>query len=237
MNRIIGITRTSASRPELLKVSTESLVKHLKFSGDLYIAYHEDTLNVNGSDECEKYLFGDASILFAPDIYKRDDPPVTQVMSLTWLIEQMDMEYFLNWEDDFEAVRDIDLDLACKIMDENPDVNQIAFHKRQTMSHRGTFIKQEVERSGVKLTTDPHWTVCPAIWRREFIMRYWIDPTPGAHPAWWINPIIKGRGNRNPQWIIDNAGHYFLGGIGELAYCYHLGMGKSLREGHYVFEG
>lgn len=240
--KVLDIMRTSASRPELLRVSTESLAKYLKFSGRLRIFYHEDVLNRVGSDECIRYLNENAPESMRPYRLQVDDPPITQIMSMTWLIERMETKYFLNWEDDHEALREVDLDLACTVLDENPDVNQIAFHKRQTMSNRYSFIKKEVMRSGVKLTTNPHWAFTPAIWRKSFIMRYWKPPyTDGRNvvdnPVWWLNPKIKGgQSMRSAKWIIGNSGHYFMGGIGEHAFCYHIGGGKSLREGDYEFS-
>jgi len=237
-DRVIDVMRTSASRPELLKISTETLAKHLKWSGKLNVFYHEDVLNGKGSDECERYLFEDAPKLLAPNTFKKDLPPITQMMSLTWLVEQMRTEYFLNWEDDYEALREIDLDIAVKILDENKDVNQIAFHKRATMHNRYTFIKREVVRSGFKLVTNPHWAFTPAIWRRSFIMQYWRPPyTPGINPVWWLNPLIKkSHSMRSAKWIIKNSGHYFMGQFQEPAFCYHIGGGKSLREGDYKFD-
>jgi len=41
---------------------------------------------------------------------------------------------------------------------------------------------------------------------------------------------------RDADWVIANTGTYFLGRIGGGHYTTHLGGGKSLREGHYVWK-
>lgn len=233
---ILDVMRTSASRPELLKISTETLMGKIKFSGKLRFWVHEDVINRRGSDECIRYLQEESPMPL--HILEVDDPPVTQIMSMTWLIGHMESRYFLNWEDDYEALRTIDLDLICKIMDENGDVNQIAFHKRSIYTHRYSWPKKQVERSGTALVTNPHWAFTPAVWRKSFIMDYWQPPyEAGANPVWWLNPKVK-RSNsmRTAKWIVENSGHYFLGEFGEPAFCYHIGGGKSLREGDYKFD-
>jgi len=235
-NTTIDVIRTSASRPEMLKASTKSLAKHLKWDGELRIILHEDVLNRKASDECLHYATHGNDMVF--DIIKEDDPPISQLMSLTWLINKTETPFFLNWEDDFEAVRDISLNDAVKILEENPDVNQIAFHKRATMHNRYTFIKREVVRSGFKLVTNPHWAFTPAVWRKSFIMNYWKKPfDPGCNPVWWLNKRTKqGHAMKSAKWIIKNTGHYFMGQFQEPAFVFHMGGGKSLREGDYKFD-
>ena len=91
--------RTSASRPELLKESTESLLKNLKYSGKLRWFLHEDVLNREGSNKCVEY----SKSLGIYEKVEVNQPPIGQGMSLSWLIDQVSTPYVLNWEDDFIA--------------------------------------------------------------------------------------------------------------------------------------
>lgn len=231
MKRMIDIVRTSASRPDLLQRSTESLLEKILWDGDTRMILHEDVLNKEASNKCIKWA--EKSGLF--DIIEVSNPPITQGPSLCWLMSKITSEYFLNWEDDFLAVRPIDLNLVVKVMDENKDVNQIAFHKRQTMSNRHGWPKKEVVRSGVWLTTNPHWAFTPSIERTSFIKPQWVDLPKFSNPVWIINPIVKKTNvMRSAEWLIENVGCYFLGKIGESAFSKHIGEGQSVRKGETV---
>lgn len=228
---MIDVIRTSASRPDLLEKSTESFNKFVKYSGGLRVLFHEDMLNRPESKKClqiaERFKFN--------DIYSHY-PPITQGPSLDFLLRKTETTYVLNFEDDWEALREIDLDLAVKIMEENPDVNQIAYHKRKTMADRAGWVKKVVERSGIKLTTNPHWAFTPALWRRDFIMKYWKTPPAEENPVWFINPLVKRRrGMPDADYMIKHVGAYFMGPIREPAFIWHLGFQNSVREGERKF--
>jgi|WetSurMetagenome_2_1015567.scaffolds.fasta_scaffold03350_11 hypothetical protein len=222
----LDIMRTSASRPTLLKQSTESLLKNLKFSGELRWVFHEDFLNKERSNECVDYI----NSLDINKVLLIDKSAVGQGASLTKLLDAVEAKYVLNWEDDYTAEREIDLDLVVKILEENNDVNQVSFWKRQTMAEKPGFKKKEVVRSGQILTTNPHWAFTPAIWRVSFIKPRWQN---GPQIHWHMQPILKGgQGMRDADWIIANLGTYHLGPIGENKYSFHIGWGDhSLRCG------
>ena len=220
----IDIVRMSASRPDLLKESTETLMQHLKFSGELRWLFHEDVLNKKRSDECIEYI----NSLDIDKVLVVDDPPITNGPGLTNLLKSTNTSYVIQWEDDYRCERDIDLDLVCKVLDENPGVNQIAFNKRSTMSEKPGFVKKEVTRSGVKLMTNPHWAFTPAIWRMSYIMPKWSCQKGFIH--WHINSILKGS-LKQADWVINNTGTYYLGTNGEPRFCFHIGYERSLRNG------
>lgn len=224
----IDIIRTSASRPNCLKKSTESLMQKLKWEGSIRMILHEDFIRKSLSEECWKYA-QEAGIF---PVVRKDDPPLTQGCSLHWCISKTTTPYVLNWEDDWEAIRTIDLDTCVKIMEENPDVNQIAFHKRKIMTNRHGWPKKEVVRSGITLTTNPHWAFTPALWRMSFVRTWWQRPPRGNNPVWFCNQIVKKSSEmRSAEWMIENVGCYFLGGFREPAFVNHLGFKKSVRLG------
>ena len=221
---MIDIIRMSASRPDLLKESTESLIQRLKFSGKLRWIFHEYVLDVSRSNQCIAYING----LNVDKVLMVDNPPITHGPSITKLLHSTTTPYVIHWEDDYRCERDIDLDLVCKILDENPGVNQICFNKRSTMSEKPGFKKKEVVRSGQTLMTNPHWAFIPAIWRMSYIMPRW--KSQGGFIHWYVNRILKGgRETQSADWVIANTGTYYLGGNGESRYSFHIGWKRSLR--------
>ena len=225
---MIDIIRISASRPDLLTKSTESMIKNIKYSGELRYHLHEDVLNSRLSDECLKYA--NESKVFTT-IYS-DNPPIGQGPSLSMMLDNVASEYVIHWEDDYELIQPLDLDMVVKILDENKDVNQICFHKRRIMKEKPGYVKIQVERSGVELTTNPHWAFMPAIWRMSYIMPKWKSFPMNIH--WEMNHILKGGKNIENidcNWVIKNTGTYYLGAIGHGHYTNHIGFERSLREG------
>jgi hypothetical protein len=226
----IDIIRTSASRPGLLKMSTRSLMGHLKFSGQTIVHLHEDVLNHDLSKDVIRY----AKDCGFYDNIKIDNPPKGQGGSLTWLIEQTRSKYVLNIEDDYDVLRDIDLDRIVQIMDQSEGtetvVNQVCLNKRKTMAEKPDFKKVEIEIDGQVLTTNPHWALIPAVWRMSFIKPRWVNFKQNHH--WDLNNKMKGQeANRPPDWVIKNTGTYYLGPIKEPAYVKHVGEQRSVRIG------
>jgi len=234
---MIDIMRTSASRPSLLKESTETMLEHLKYSGKLRWFLHEDVLNRESSDECVKY----SRSLGIYEKVEVNQPPIGQGLSLSWLIEQVETPYVINWEDDYIAKQDIDLDLCVAIFDQHKDINQIAFQKRPIMGEKPGFKKKQISRKvkmkdeiiDVDLVVNPHWAFIPSIYRASYLKSKWVKESGQIH--WSFNARLKG-GNgvkRDANWVMANTGTYFLGKIEHGWYTYHIGGGKSLREGDY----
>jgi hypothetical protein len=147
-----------------------------------------------------------------------DNPNVGHGKSLDRLLMSTQTKYVLNWEDDWRMLRDIDLTELVQLMNKYDVINQICFHKRKIMSEKkyngGVFQKQEINYDGITLTTNLHWAFQPALWRKSFIMKYWIYGC-GNNVAWNINHKMKGHiKNFDAKYVIENFGTYFYGGIG-----------------------
>ena len=224
----IDVIRMSASRPDLLVISTESLQRHLKFDGQLRFLLHEDYLNNDLSDKCVSYA--ESTGLF--DVIVKDNPKIGQGRSLTKMLKMVNTKYIIHWEDDYELLCDLDLNTVVRLLDNNEDINQISFQKRQIMSEKPGFKKIEITRDYLKLTTNPHWAFIPAIWRVSFIQPKWVEFENDIH--WRINDILKGKRSvveADANWVIKNTGTYYFGGIDEGHYTNHIGSSRSLREG------
>jgi hypothetical protein len=244
----IDLMRTSASRPDFLIKSTESLQNMLKFSGTIRWIVHEDCIHKELSNKVMDYVKG------SYNIYESHFPPLGQGDSLSWLMERVSSKYVLNFEDDFEPIKEIDVDKLVDLMEKHTDINQIAFHKRPIMSQRGDFKKVTIVRDGIDLTTNPHWAFTPSLFRLSFLKPKWRSFSVDVN--WGMNSVIKG-GKRliSAEWVMQNTGTYFLGRpknknmlienggtmdreeydkVDNGFYAYHLGQSDgSVREGKY----
>lgn len=193
---------------------------------------HEDFLNPKASEEAVAYA--KKSGIF--DIILTSRPPIGQGLSLGRLMMNVRAPYILCWEDDWELLREIRLEDCLKIMEENPDVHQIAFNKRDTMKDVSGFKKLEIERSGFKLVTSPHWRITPALWRTSFIRPRWIFHD-NRHFNWILNDHLKqGMKELTPEWIVQNLGTYYFGKFDEKQFVRHLGENQSLRLEQYQWH-
>jgi hypothetical protein len=223
----IDILTTSASRFYCFKVMMESLKKNLHYTGSFRHILHEDVIDQKDSDAIVK-LAQDNNF----DKIKVTDPIGGQGPAVTWLFSQVKSKYFLFWEDDWELTKPIDLDSIVNLMECHNKVNQISFHKRPIMARNAWFVKKTINLDGVDLTTSMHWTFPPAIWRYDFIKKYFQSYTGGL-PEWQLCAAIKGHGIES-QWdadkVMDTSGTYFLGKIGEGHYVRGLADDDSRRK-------
>jgi len=196
---MIDIIRTSASRPELLRCSTESILKNLKFSGVINWFLNEDVLNSKASKECVDYSHN-------LNIYKEiqvNERPKKHTNAFYWLFERVSSPYFMFWEDDYELLQIYEFpeckstydkykwpELSCKkcktslvelptnvdllinLMETHNNINEICFPKRDILPDKPDFNKKPITIDGTNLTVCHHWYISPAIWRTAFIRPY-----------------------------------------------------------------
>lgn len=198
--------RTSASRPDFLRTSTEALRKYLKYDGGFRWLIHEDVLNDEWSKQCIDYI-NEVGIYNMSIV---DQTPIGQGSSLTFLLEKTESPYILNVEDDYELIKHLDLNPLVELMDTHTEINQIAFFKRRISWKRGNnFIKEQLVINGIPLVTNPHWAFTPALWRASYIKPLWENFNKNIH--WRMNDKLKGDISRDSQWVRKNTGTYFLG--------------------------
>ena len=225
----IDVLTTSASRFYCLKPVIESLQKNIHYTlGSFRHVLHEDVFDRDDSDKIIQFAQNNN---FAE--IKVDDPSVGQGPSVGWILTQIQSDYFLYWEDDWELIKPIDLDAIINLMETHRNINQISFHKRTIGATNTWFNKKTITLNGIDLTTSMHWTFPPAIWRYDFIKKY-IQNYTGGLPEWQLCSAIKGHGKES-QWDADKvmreSGTYFLGKIGEGHYVKCLSIGDSKRKG------
>jgi hypothetical protein len=138
----IDIIRTSASRPDLLKISTQSILDHLKFSGKINWFLHEDVLNDAASEECIKYS---ESLGIYTKIGK-NNPPLGHSESFYWLIDRITSDFFMFWEDDYELLQVFE----CL----NPDCRKKTTNKYKVKTGRGLEICELCGSEFIESPTD-----------------------------------------------------------------------------------
>lgn len=227
MKLVIG--RTSASRPKTLEQSTKSLFLNMKFSGRVIHVLNEDVVEKGLSQEL--LYWAHSSHRF--DKIFVNDPPTCQSEGIRRMLKcaiDIGAEYYFNFEDDWIFDQPVNIDKIIELMENNPGINQIAFHKRIPVD-RTDFKKWELRVDGVNLITNIHWTVIPSIWRVSYAKRFVdvkIMPTNNASGI--FNKVLK-RKNQPAHWVIGNVGSYYLGKIGDPGskYVTHIGDDISRR--------
>jgi len=194
--------------------------------------YHEAVLRSEDSEKCLKFIH-DTQVF---DVIESTKNPKGQGVNITKMLKLCQSPYFIHWEDDMLALRPLNIARVYHIFEHASDVNQIAFNRRDTMDEVSGWKKIEVERAGTKLTTSPHWRYTPAMWRMSWIMPRW-KCFEGNNSHWVMNDHLRNlpdEGRENPTkvaaWVMRHMGTYYLGGIGERAYCTHIGAGRSGRQ-------
>lgn len=214
---MVSIAIKSASRPKYLRRTLRSLRKYLNFGGlEEDWVVHEDVLELEKSASC--LLVFDEEL----DNYGlKLSPPGTcqnNAKSIEKLINICPNKYMVHWEDDWELLKEVDLEKIVNVMEYNDDINMICFNRgfNKPYSH----IKYETWRSGSPLVECYDWVLFPAVWRTEFVkerfdVKYIKDN---------CDDIGKMLGRFG-----EGLGVYFWGGFGNGKYIKHIGA-RSTRD-------
>jgi len=222
----LAVCITSASRPNLLKESFKSAKKYLKIQKAGKLILHEDFFDEEKSNQnihWAKYEGDfDAIITSNPRIGL-----IGTIRNILGLSSGYNKRYMLRLCDDFVFTKHIDITKLIKLMDNNPEINQIIFNKRINNSFKGNFIKEEIKIDGIKLTTSPRWSSLNSIWRTDFMLDCFeccfekINGTGGQYNPWKTftehleDELDFKSDDIDAEWIIENLGCYLYGGIGD----------------------
>jgi hypothetical protein len=227
MEKVIEIMIDSASRPNLLKQTLPVIIDNLKFSGKLVWMFHEAVLIKEKSDENLEYI----KSLGIFDVIKCNTSPSGEGISIKNILEVTKSKYFIHWEDDYIPLRNIDLDEMYEIM-ENSGINQLIFHRRDTMHEVAGWIKGEYTINGKVFTTSPHWRYIPSLWRLSYIKPIWLKCNmTGPNSHWTINDELQKDMQviKTHEMVSKTMKTFYYGPIGEPAFCKHIGYGYSNR--------
>ena len=241
----IDVFRTSASRPWQLEKSHPTLLKHLKYSGELRYHLIESVMVKKLSEKCVEW--GKANGYTVHII----DPARGQGCAVRYALDHaITSKYALKWEDDFQAEVDIPLDNCVDVMGQYPKVNQICFNKRRTLAEKGAYgipnWKKEqryfVLENGkvIPLVVKEKWWFGSALWRVDFIkpkFKFWDTNTHNMlNDVVLLPPVVehaKQAGRERPiaSDVEEVLGTYIYGKTGDPRMVFHAGIGDSLWSG------
>jgi len=216
--KVLDILITSASRPDLLQHTVESMQEKLKFSGEFRWLLHEDVLDKKKSAEVlhwNKY-----SLLFDKVIVS--EPRVSLGYSIGMMIPYIKSFIFFRSDDDWEYVEKLDLDVFWDMFEKYEKINQIIFNKRCIDEYKRNFKRKSIKFNDIWLTVTRQWGWLPSLWRTDFVRRNYKIRAIDCSIDFMDR--IRHREDVNADWIIENMGSYFLGKIGDKgAYIKHIG--------------
>jgi len=217
MSNKIDVLINSASRPEYLEKSLITLFDKFKFSGKVRYLFHEDVIDEKRSQKCLDIV--NETKKFQTIVIT--NPSIGHGYAIKKMLSLIETDIIFRTEDDYEYLKEIDVDKIVKLFVDTPDINQVLLNKRPNMEMQSGVLQKEVIRNGVKLTTSYRWHFTPGFWRMK-----WIHPR--FVPYGFACRMSKGLEVGAPKpmtvdWMIKNIGCYFYEGFKEGEYISHIG--------------
>lgn len=229
--RAIDVVVWGGSRPHLFWKTIEAFHKHIKFDGRIRFFLEDGDRDHELALESQEIAQQN----------KFDGINIEQVNSYGYaMTNAMDRwvtsSYMFSLEDDWEFVRDIDLNIVIDLMDKYEILRQVRFNKRHTMGAKGigeqTFYKLErdfyLNDKQYILTTGDKWTMLPALWKMSYLRPRWEGAF--SHGFWHITNALYAADNikvpatkEAPLIIRDKMGFWIWGKIGNPPYVKHNG--------------
>lgn len=228
--RVIDVMVWGGSRPDHLRLCIESFRNTLRFSGTLRWLYQDCNYHPVRARECMKLIadlggFTEARIR-AP---LPDEPGVMSYgYSITAAFDDLvRAPLMLSLEEDHEALRPMDLDVAWDLFAEHRHVNQLRYNRRKNPGEENEGTIKVIERtlsvSGnpVTVSSSKNWYFQPAIWRMSWIRPRWRGHFANVHHRMQSELLPSKR--PPPEFFVDVLGAITMGGIGEPAFMRHTG--------------
>lgn len=230
--RQIDILITSSSRYDCLKRCIESFFDYVLFNGVINVYLHEDVVPED-REESHRLINWVGSYEMINQ-YLVSDPCEGRGPALNKLKRFIAAPYIIYLEGDFDFVRFINLNTIYDLMEDYPEINQVAFNCIQNKSsvekpgpdgQEYFFYEcQEFCRNKIytSMLVSERWNWIPAIWRTEFVLPKWGFATQYACRA--FNRELKKdcEDEWSPEWYTKNIGAYILGKVGDPSYCVHI---------------
>jgi hypothetical protein len=175
----IDILITSASRPNSLRSEVKAFKKHVKFSGQMNFHLHEDRVPKMEGESERLIEWARRKPSYFTTVYL-SHPRIGRGPALNLLRKHAKSKYIFYMEEDFDFIRDVDLDELIRLMDKYTTINQIAFpwrvrtvHAKPGGPHGDDFVYQERTFDDHVMHIPDRWTWQPALWRRSWVMPHW----------------------------------------------------------------
>jgi len=226
----IDIMITGSSRPQLIPYCVDA-IKRFITSQSKTINYkwylHEDSIFPELSKQTVEYA--KSTGIFEKIILT--EPAEGLGLSIDRMIrEHITAPFMLYVQEDFEFNRTgIDMDRIIWTMNNHKSINYIIFNKRNNRKVSKTFIPEECDFDGMKLTL---WNACnmiPSLWRMDKCREKWRVRV-NIPEGYWINSWGNQDQRNDVAWLKNNMGCYLYGGYNEYAYAEHIGNTWRMEE-------
>jgi len=221
---MIDILITSASRPDYLKRTVDSILEHVHSKDQFRWLLHEDVVRKSDSLKNIKWVMN--SGLF--DEMKVTYPAKRHGNAIKELLNMAQSEYIFRSEDDCIILKNINLDEVLNVFNIDKKVNQIGFREMNT----STLKENEVIKGERCLTMQfPEWNLVPSIWRLSFIRPRWIVTNRGEVSHHLFSGLNKKKYSeliKNKSWLQENLGSYWWGDGFATGYVKHIGVDATL---------
>lgn len=227
--KIIDVMVWGGSRPELLRRCIKSFREHLRFSGTLRWLYQDCDYHHTRALECLQIV---ENAGFTESRIRQPVPGELGVMSYGYSMtaafnDLVRAPLMYSLEEDHEALRPIDLDLAWGLFDQHRHINQLRFNRRKNPGEENDGTIKVLERSldvsgrPVTISSSKNWYFQPSIWRMSFVRPRWRGHFANVHHGTQRDLLPSKR--PPPEYFLDVLGAVTMGGIGEPAFMVHTG--------------
>lgn len=163
------IAITGSSRPSLYPIFWESMNDKLKMQEKPKITVYEDVILPKESAKVREYIKPKV------DEYHEFKPNMRLGKVFDQLLKRLHKQYFIYLQEDWEFLKEIDIDALVNVMDNNPDIGQIWFPKPLEGKTYRDYCGDPVELNGVHLIPYDSWAFLPHIARTAFVRDAWND--------------------------------------------------------------
>jgi hypothetical protein len=175
---MIDVLITSASRPDSLMSEIKAFKKHVKYDGKMRFHLHEDRVPNMERKSINLIEWANRKPSYFTTVYL-SNPRVGRGNGLNKLKKHANSKYIFYMEEDFDFIRDVNLNELIGIMERHQHINQIAFPWRSMVRTKkpggptNYFQHEERVFDGHVLRVTDRWTWLPALWRRSWLMPHW----------------------------------------------------------------
>lgn len=171
----------ASSRPDLLEITLNSIEKFLIRRKPLKIIVNEDIVFTKQSERTVKLLkqWQQQGIIY--EYYVSNSRGLGY--SMDNMFNQYKYPYIINWQDDWELERPIDIEELVWIMQNNEQINQVIFNKYKNMDVLNGFKQIQYQFGYKDFCINQYWMFIPSLWRMSFVRKYWkrFDNKPEAN--------------------------------------------------------
>lgn len=211
----MDILITSASRDLCLKKEIKSLNKFIQYEGEINIHLHEDVIPEREENSKKLIKWANESGYFKTILIS--NPRKGRGTALNKLKEYAKSEYIIYLEEDWEFIKEINLDYLLLIMDKYEQINQICFYHKELFyvekpggpNDKNIFEYINRRFDNCNLFVSDRWNWLPAIWRTSWVKKRWKFKNYTADKE--FNRSLKKDVDMNewdPIWLESKIGAY-----------------------------